>query len=466
VKKTFVVVGAVAALGVAWAGSTALIGAQVEKKLAAQADALTQQFPALKVTEQRYEKGFFSATRTTTLQLGCQPPAGAPGAPAKPVTLTVRDRILHGPVPGGRALGIALIESELVLPEELQQKVTKLFGDRQPLQVRTVVGLLGGFDTEITSPAFELELEGEQLSWKGLQGTMNANASATLVRYDVRIPGLDLAAPAKHARLALAGVRLHGEHRPVNGSMWIAAGKGEGELASLELRFPLPATDGGGAGEPWSMSLRDLRFTSDSSVEDELLGSRTKMTGAGTMGEAKLENIELEASLRRMHVPSYQKLMSLFMGASCDVPGRAQDPQQLLGAAQKDLVQLLVRSPEYGIDRLALDVDGKRGELSYSLGVDGVTDADLDTPAMALLSTRMAVKADARLPVIWLEQLAGFLAARSKKGEMPPPEAVNGVLDGLAAQGFVLRDGEYVKSSVRLAKGMLQVNGKVVPLGR
>jgi hypothetical protein len=42
------------------------------------------------------------------------------------------------------------------------------------------------------------------------------------------------------------------------------------------------------------------------------------MTGSRAFGDARFDRIEMEASLRRLYAPSYQKVMSSLMGASCD----------------------------------------------------------------------------------------------------------------------------------------------------
>jgi uncharacterized protein YdgA (DUF945 family) len=462
VKKILVAVAVVAAVGVAYAGGTYVAGSQIERRLQAQTDAITAQLPMLQVTEQSHERGLLSSTRLTTYRLGCADPSAPTGAP-EPIVFTVRDRIEHGPLPGGRSVGLAVIESELVLSGDAQARIAKHFGDRKPLEVRTVVGVLGDFTTELTSPAIELQgAKGEQIRWQGLTGSLRADADGTEVSYEVRAPGLEIVDPRAGGRMALSGARFGGRVRPVKGSLWVAPGQGEGEIAAVELTVQ-PGSGGEGKPAAWNIALRDVRFTSDATVADDLLGMHTTVTGTGSFGETRLDRIELEASVRRLHVPSYQKVVSAFMGASCDAEAQ-RDPGALMGALQPEFAQILVHGPEYAVDKVAIELEGKRGELSYSAAVEGATAEDAALPAPVLLTTKGTLKADAKLPHEWVLRLAALMAAQSK--QPAGPEAVAQVVDGLVAQGLAVREGDLLRSSVRFVRGALTVNGREVPLPR
>jgi uncharacterized protein YdgA (DUF945 family) len=460
VKKVVAVVAAVAAVGVAYAGGAYVLGQQVEARLKAQTDLVAGQLPFLSVSEQQHDRGLFSSTRTTTYRLGCSP-TGAPAGAPEPLSFTVRDHILHGPLPGGRAVGLALIESELVPSAEAAEELARLFGAERPLRVRTVVGLGGGFTTELSSPALRTQLpKGEQLNWQGLRGTVQGDASGKDVTYELSVPGLELLDPAAGVHVVLSDAHVRGQARPLNGSLLLAVGTSEGRLASFEVSGP--ATGGAQQGTPpWNLTLRDLRFASDAAVADDLLGMKATVTGSGSFGETRLDKVELDWSLRRVHAPSYQKIVSAFMGASCGA--RRQDPQAAFAGVQAELAELLVHDPEYALDRVALELDGKRGELSYSVGVEGVTAEDAALPAPVLLTTKGSLKADAKLPVEWVLRLGAFAAAQSRQ-PVPSPEVLNEQVDRLVAQGLVVRDGDLLESSVRFAHGALTVNGQPMPL--
>jgi hypothetical protein len=74
----------------------------------------------------------------------------------------------------------------------------------------------------------------------------------------------------------------------------------------------------------------------------------------------------------------------------------------------------------------------------------------------------LGLRAAFRVPVAWLRKLAQASAAKLP-GSVPDPSTVDVMRDQVQAQGYVVRDGEYVKGEASFAKGALTVNGK--PLG-
>jgi uncharacterized protein YdgA (DUF945 family) len=137
-------------------------------------------------------------------------------------------------------------------------------------------------------------------------------------------------------------------------------------------------------------------------------------------------------------------------------------PQLLLQQLQADMAALLPYSPEYALDKLALEIDGKRGELAYSAGVSGVTEAELQTPLQALLMSKGQIRAQARLPALWVEKtLATF--GGGQKDAAAQVELANVMLAKMTGEGFVVRDGEMLSTQLSLDKGELSVNGKPLP---
>jgi uncharacterized protein YdgA (DUF945 family) len=109
---------------------------------------------------------------------------------------------------------------------------------------------------------------------------------------------------------------------------------------------------------------------------------------------------------------------------------------------------------------MLVEIDGKRGEVSYMAGMAGVTDEDLQLPGTALLMKRGVLKANARLPMKWLEKMA---ETGAQTGQTPPPEMVAGLVEQSEEKGYVKRDGDDVTGQVEYSDGSLKINGK--PLG-
>lgn len=196
-------------------------------------------------------------------------------------------------------------------------------------------------------------------------------------------------------------------------------------------------------------------------MTDGLLGMKTSMSGHGSFAGIELRTLEMEVSLRRVHAASYQKVMAALMGSACD-PQAQKAPDAALAAGQGDLYELLRHEPEYAVDRITVEVDGRRAEISYSVGVQGMTAEDARLPPQAIFATRGRLDAAARLPVDWVVKAAAVLGAGGKNPLNP--EQVRATLVQLAQQGLVVLEGEDVRSSLRYAQGALTVNGVAVPL--
>ena len=410
-----IAVGAVVVVAAGYAGATAWAGQKTQARYQDQVAKVQSQYPFLKVGEQRYEKGFFTSTSTMSFQIGC---AAADGKPAP--TIVVVDTIHHGPLAGG-AVAAAVIDSQIGLGGEPGQRVAAMFGGA-PLTAHTVVGFAGNYSSVVhSSPAKIPVPEGAELAWQGLDGTFEANADASAVSYRLKSPGLALSDPAHGATVRLAALEMRADAKAVPGSGLLKVGKAEGSLGSMEMTMAPPAGSAA-AGKPLSASLGAIRFSNETSVTGDLLGGTGTMSGSGAIDGAKIDKFEMKVSMKRIHAPTYQRLMETMSKANpgCDAAGKAAaDPAALLAKLQADLVALLQFNPEFSMDSLAIDYAGQHGEIAYSLAMQGVTAAEAQAPLMPLLIQHGHATASARLPVAWIRQLAQASAARLQGGATP-----------------------------------------------
>jgi uncharacterized protein YdgA (DUF945 family) len=291
-----------------------------------------------------------------SLQIGC------PAAGTQPM-FTIQQRVKHGPFPGFSGFGAAVIDSELLVPENARKVLDEITGGQPPIAARTAVGFDGTLRSQVTMPAFHFRgPRGEQLSFQGLRADVTSKGQS--LHYDVSVPSLNIA--GKDERMAvevrLAGLAMHGDTTGSGGSVWLRPGKSHGEVGSFEfsamsqVASPVP---------PLRFALNQIKADTETTLADALLTSRSQLTGQGTIGSVKLDKFELQASLKRLHAPTYEKLMQRFMDSagSCDTQAAAA-PQLLLQQLQQDMAALLPFGPEYALDKLALEIDGKRGELA------------------------------------------------------------------------------------------------------
>ncbi|MDT4858982.1 hypothetical protein FQZ97_934760 [compost metagenome] len=134
--------------------------------------------------------------------------------------------------------------------------------------------------------------------------------------------------------------------------------------------------------------------------------------------------------------------------------------QALIEQLAPDLKAMAKHSPEAGLDRMLVEIGGHSAELSYSVALAGVTDEDLQLPGNALVLKRGVLKANARVPVKWIEKLA---ETGAESGRTPPPEMLAGLIEQGEANGYVKRTGDDLVSQVEFSEGQLKLLGK--PMG-
>jgi len=488
-----------AAIAVAYGGGTWVAGSQIKSRYDSAFDELPKQTALVRVVERNYDRGFLGAVSTVTLEIGCAADAAAAAAPAtaakpaqpaegeeaeaddeeqeapadakpaKPLRFTIRDTIHHGPLAGG-SLAAATIDSELVLDAKTQADVKKLFGEAKPLTAHTKVAFGGGFTSDLAVAPVKLAEDGKgQLAWQGLQIRLDVNAARTAVRYDLTMPGLDF----NDARtgLTLKMGKLTGKADMDSSAGWyLATGKSEGRLESLEFAAPKglgPAGDGAAHKPLPTVLLQAIDLVGGASIKDGLYTSEGTVKGNGKIGATKIDKFELTSSARNIQAAGYKKLADAWMQSSaangCGKGGSKASQaatKALLEQLAPDLKAMAKYAPEAGIDKMLVEIDGKRGELSYTAGMVGVTDEDLQSTGTALLLKRGVLKANARVPMKWLEKLA---EAGAQSGQTPPPELVAGLVEQGEQNGFVKRDGDDVTGQVEFSAGSLKINGK--PMG-
>jgi uncharacterized protein YdgA (DUF945 family) len=220
------------------------------------------------------------------------------------------------------------------------------------------------------------------------------------------------------------------------------------------------------------LALNQLKGVVKTQVENDLLQASTSITGTADIeagGKAfKLEKIELQEAVKRLHAPTLNKLVLQFWQ---DLGGLSSgQPEELAKAMQKKqaevmaaMKQLLIYDPEYSVDT-AVSYAGQEGTLAYSLATHGVTEQDLQAPdPRGALIGKVTAKASAKLPIGWLEKTMA-----AKDGQAAPQQThqmLDSILAGLTGAGYVTREGDLLSSSALFDKGQLTINGKPLSLG-
>lgn len=481
-------------LGACVTGAAAWSGHAVGKRLEEQSHALTKVFPTFKVVKEQHGAGLFSSSYDVALQLGCLPDVSRlanplAGGPAQdklvPIELGFHHEIKHGPLPGGSTLGIASVDSKLVLPEAWQARVEKVIGKQPLLAIHTTIDFAGNYESELKLPGVKandpaqghIELKPVSIHARG------KGAEGGVYPYAADIANIELATELLGEKLLLkiTDVKTSGEigHEP--GSLyWFGDSKTRGSVREVSLVGSIPSIDGGPA-KPLEAQLSALTMSGSSSLDKGLWSTTSSLSAKGKVNDTSIDKLELEASMKRIEAIAYQRLIQsvLSTSLSCDPAARATAADTLLSTTSRQAASLLKHDPEYGVDRLAVELGGRRAELSYSIGSKGVTDADLAAGNPEVLTGKLVLRGAAKIHVGLIDQAVTAVA-----GSLPPPdpsqagqgglaaaasampslELVHATLDQFVELGFLVRDGEYVSFAAAMDAGQLSINGKPMQL--
>jgi uncharacterized protein YdgA (DUF945 family) len=460
-KKSIVAVGVVVAACAAYLGAAAAIGHQVEKNMRAMSAAAQAEWPTVRLTDERYERGLFSATHTVTLRIGCDAPDAAASAPRGAITIVQHVKV--GPLPGFKRLGAATVDTELAMDAATRQEVAKIFGSEQPFQVHTDVAFSGASHTHFAIARFhEAGPKGEQVDFQGLTGDVDSNDSA--LEYDVRMPAFsvtDAASAPAGVTMTVKGAHMHARAEGT-GDLALRPSKSQGEMQLMEMAMAMP-------GQPaHKVAFSQFKFAQDTTIDKNLMNAVGHAEGVGQIDDTKLDRIEVQATMKHFDALAYRSLMRRFVNSDPSTCGKAPDPAKLMASPefQSALMQVLAANPEVSLDKLVVEVEGKRAELAYALGVAGFTAADAKQPLMMGLMTRGYGNVRVKLPEDWVQKSLVYFAQQGGKESGAGDQAAMAelMLGKVIDQGYVVREDGMLRSEAAYKGGQATINGK--PLGR
>ncbi|MDM0056894.1 YdgA family protein [Variovorax fucosicus] len=463
-KKAAVAAALVVLVGGAYLGATAYTGHRIAAAYDARVAKLEQQLPFLRVVDRQTDKGLFSSTYSGNVRIGCVPDA-AGGKAGKPLLIGFRDQVRHGPLPGFAGFGAAVIESQIVLPDEAPEPLRKYLAGVKPQDIRTAVGYGGDYKTALRLPAGDYALPAGQLSWPEVHATGSGRLDASASAFEGHLPEIAFRgtdnADAKGFNFKLVNLRWQGANKG-EGSFWLRPGTSSMEIERLELL-------GDSGGKAISAQVGKIKYLTELGADKDLLNAKATITADATLqigADAKpiqLDNIEFQESIKRLHGPTLQKVLDASMAelSTCGAGGEpAVDPAARGQEMLRMLAQLLPYAPEISVDKLALSYEGQRGELSYAVSAPGLTAKDIEAPGalQGKLQQNLVLRADAKLPVAWVEQLG--TRGGDAAGAAQRVAQANTMLDLAIGKGFVVRDGDHVTSKVLVERGAILINDK------
>lgn len=478
-SKSTKLIAVVVVLAVAYPAAAWYTGKSVEAKLADASMIQAKSSPYVKVIKQDYQRGVFSSVQDTTLELsltnfpGMQKPdfpepdaaeqpdkddavvaADAPPAEpvvaekvSKPIQIHFINRIQHGPLPGFRGYGAALIKTELVLDAESKAQLAKVFGTANPLEITSRLNYGGSGRVSISSPAFNtvMEKDKEKVTWQGLSLEIGFEKDYKAFNVVMNAPGLTVDG-LEGQSFKMGAVSLKGDVTQAYPGTNLYLGKTDTTITSISYADKVDAKK--------SFNLDQLKLTTDANMKDELVDIAARFGVAKfTFDQQEFSEFHYDYGVKRIHGPSLAKISTAYSGAGAD-------PEKLaaLKALWDEVAPLILqKEPELALERLSVVTVEGEAKLSGSAKLVGATAADAANPM--LLLPKLQSNLDVTLTEALLAKLSG---ARQKDAEMQKAaqEAMNQQIQAFEGQGYITRSGKLLSSKIEWKQGALTVNGK------
>lgn len=198
--KKFVIILVIVLLGIAgWAGSTYLVGGQVEKHYREHL-ARFEKWGPVQMTSESYQRGFLSSKGRTLIEFSVPGSAGDEGEiETKTLQLTLEHRICNGPLPvGGGSFSLAPklahIETRLVAATAGEEDLLSKLPWLGAITDVATISLSGRGRDRLLVPGLEKTLEEEQLTihWGGLQSDTEFSMDLTELAGNLEIASLKM----------------------------------------------------------------------------------------------------------------------------------------------------------------------------------------------------------------------------------------------------------------------------------
>lgn len=471
--KKAAVLAVVALPLVAYTGGAWYLGQRIENSHNAQAKQ-TEGIPNVKLVKRDYQRGVFSSTETVVIELMGDTARAlqATGEEAiEPIRLTVRTDIRHGPWIGGAEFDAGVAQSELVLEGEALEAVRKVFGDRKPLDIRTVYHFAGGGRSDLSSPAFVFDMPADddddamRVTWDGITARIDFAEGMTQYTMSGAAPKLEVT-DAAGSRMAMTGLAFSGDQtRLFDDDPLLYAGSQRFTVDAISFH------DRSGSAALPKVELAKLVYEVDIPKDGDFVdlvarigAEKFEMAGTG-YGPA-----HYDFSLRHLHARTTSRLYRSFMTMSAD-PALMTNPQAMqaqMGQLMGPAIELLGHAPVVAIDRLAFNTPQGPTSLSAKVSLPGITPDELANP-LGLLG-KVDASGALSLPEALVRSMmvernkAGLLAV---VGDEADPDDIAAMADAqfeqtlqpLTAQGYVTRADGQLSAKIAFSKGQLTVNG-------
>ncbi|WP_169741245.1 YdgA family protein [Andreprevotia chitinilytica] len=433
--------------------------------------------PYFIVKDRSYQRGWFSSTETTTLQLN---PAfycfalEKEGAPLPKFEVTYTQRITHGPLPLLTHFNLhpykAVVSTDFVFAPETQKLLSSFFGEQKPITLENRIGFSDDGVMQITMPSFEHEeaLSGIKAKWQGLSATVDYGGDFNRVKFDASVPGLDVRLKDGKG-ISFSQLIVTSNHQ--RGKSGLMLGANAVKLGSLKVDLPaglltyLP--------QGLNAQVDGPRYQGSVTENGELIDGTARFNiDKITLSGKPYGPAELITSARHLHGPTLAKLGDAFTALQKQATTCNDYPTQVAKLAREQGMPLLTHDPQLAIEKLEVKLPDGAIRFNGKVGLKGFQPGDLDKPVEFV--KKLNANADFVVPRKVVETVIAWQATRMFGGadsgisqadlDYLAGQFVEGQINRLANQKLIRVEGDMLAATADLKEGAFTLNGARVPM--
>ncbi len=437
-------------------------------------ESVPRKVPYLKIVESKWTSSWFSSEHLTTFEIvlpqlnpavpvadtgkRLPQPVAEPAAeeipnaplssPMLPLRFSLRDHMQHGPILGTVDLGLARLQSELVLSDEVRKKVVDLFGTAEPLQVVTKLGFLGGTSATVSARGrsvdlgkLDAKLAGGSIAWDDFKLSFHAGRHASSYQFDGRVPRIEVRHDKSGVHALVTDITLRGNgHR-------IAEDLYDGDASFGIGKLAITGKDNA------SVEIEAVKYDFDADKKGDFLDYAFRF-GSGEIRSKQLEpigvqlqEVHFDYTLRHLHIDTLQKLMAGVRAAQARVyAGSATSADALAQPLKEQGIELIKHDPGISIDRVGIVTPQGNALIKGTIKAEGITDADLAAGTAGATELLQKLICDFNI------EIAQALVDKIPNGATMTRAGID--------NGYLKRDGDKLVSHIEWRHGALLVNGK------
>lgn len=429
-KSALVIVPPIAAYLLA----TWFVGSRIESIMADNDNKIVSQLPFLKISDRKFERGFFRSSETAKVILNI------PGV--ENIQFTLKSTIKNGPFPNLSGLASAIVDSKLSLNEGYQQDVMNWLSTGELFSSHTIYRLNGlEGESNVTVPGFN----STNLSWDGMILKLNFSndlshysSQADISRLEIRSIG--------GSSWKISGFHYESDQKQVFGDDPTLYG-GARKMSMAQLDFN-PSNQVPGVIAPPTISAKEILLADSTTLIGNEFLDYVEKGSAKALEVNKLDYgpAHLDVSINHLHARALSDVLRQSREAANQPPTAALSPQVV--AQRRELIK---HGMEVKIDRLSFSTKQGQALLSSSFKLNDSTQVDLSD------RNALAKNLDLKMEVSFPEELVRSLQKKFA-GPNQSDESASAAIQNAIGRGYMVRHGESLDAKIEFKNSQLSFN--------